>query len=396
MRKVLASDIVVPRTTLNPAENLAEFGQWSSAPIKNFIESVILHDEIVVPISDFTTLWLLIDTFGERAVLDLIDNKVLKFYRYSDIVMYGNNGLGLVITNQREPHYTAAQAIYNPVDKALDLTLQAMPAKPKDAKLRKAALEATTELDVQKLCKDFINDTYKDAIKTGLVDLPLSRFSDVPKYLAGNLYGPMEVIRGSWRSDKVGALLALAAFNVHMAILKEAGCDDNSTRLPILELLDAKFKDYFLNGQAKDSFAVLREIASVPDVGELVLREEVGLEKLIKLRESRDAAAFREWFHANCGSDPVSVGKAYADMIAKSDVAPSFANRVIRFAMTEALTTAVTAAGGGSTVVGIAAGFVMSVVEDYLFKRISRGNSPKFFIDDLKQLESHETLALGK
>ena len=68
MRKILASDVVVPRKTGQPAVDYAEFRKVSSSALKGFVESLILHDAIVIPISQLHDALVVVRCFrGTRA-----------------------------------------------------------------------------------------------------------------------------------------------------------------------------------------------------------------------------------------------------------------------------------------------------------------------------------------
>ncbi len=390
MRKLLASDIVVYRATGIPGTDVDAFAKRSGDATKSFIESILLHDEIVVTISDFTTLWLLLDTFGEHTVIELLERKILTFYRYSGIWMYGTRGFGLTLIHQNPPFYEPIQAIYNPVDKAIDLTLEAMPAKPRDPRLRAAVLDATTLFDGNANSQLVIDATYKDVIAHGILDIPPDQFRDVPKYIDESVRSPEDMSSG-WRVNSTSAVLALVDFNMHMAIFREAGCTDNATRLPVMELLNAKIKSETAGPGANESFAVVREIAGVPDIGALVLQDAVTMTQLMKLRDTRDAVAFREWFHANCDREPLGVARAYADMIATANIELSWPNRIMRFVIGQVTSAGVGWVLSSDPVLAAAGGLLGNSLNEWLCKNVFRGNSPKFFIDNLRQLEAPAT-----
>ena len=388
MRKILASDIVVYRATGIPGPDVEAFASRSGDATKSFIESILLHDQIVVPISDFATLWLLLGTFGEHTIIELLEREILTFYRYSGIWMYGTRGFGLKLVHQTPPFYEPIQAIYNPVDKALDLTLEAMPAKPRDPRLRAAVLSATTLFNGDANSQLVVDATYKDVIGHGIVDIPPDQFRDVPQYINESVHCPDGEMSSGWRLNSTDAVLALANFNMHMAICREAGCTDNATRLPVMELLNAKLRAETAAPGANESFAVVRELAGVPDIGALVLQDAVTMQQLIKLRDTRDAVAFREWFHANFDREPLGVAKAYAEMLERATIQVSWPARIIRFVIGQVISVGVGWLAAGDPVGGAVGGAVSTSLNEWLCKNIIRGNSPKFFIDNLRQLEA--------
>jgi hypothetical protein len=390
MHKILASDIVVPQTTGIPHIDREAFGKRSGPAIKSFIESILLHDAIVVPISEFTTLWLLLDTFGERTIIDLLERKILTFCRYQGLWAYGTRGFGLVLMIAPEGAYEETATKYSPVDKALDFTLKAMPAQPSDPRLKKAVLAATTLFDGRANGQMVIDATYKDVISHGILDLRPEHFRDVPKYIDESVNNPADDMGKGWRVNSTNAVLALADFNMHMAMFREAECTVNATRLPVMQLLNGKARGEASVRRGNESFAIVRELAGVPDIGDLVLRDAVTIEELIKLRETRDAVAFREWFHANCDREPLGLAKAYAEMVERVKIQLSWPARIIRFVIGQVVPVGAGLAIG-DPLTGAAAGVAATALNEWLCKNIIRGNSPKFFIDDLRQLEAPAT-----
>jgi hypothetical protein len=381
VRNILASDIVVPQTTGIQATDLAAFTERSGPAIKSFIDRLLLHDSIVVPLSEFTTLPLLVGTFGEQSIIDMLEKGILKFSRYQGHWMYGTRGVGLTLINAAPGTYNPDATRYSPVDEALDFTLDTLLGRASDPRLRQAVLDATTLFDAVANSQLVVDTTYKHIIAHGVLNIPLEQFRDVPKYIDHSATG------GDWRVNGTLTVLDLVNFNMHQAMAREADCEDNTTRLPASALLNAKIKSEAPAQDANASFAVVRELADIPDIGELVIRDAVTVQKLLRLRETGNAMAFREWVHENCEKDPLGVAKAYADMLGQANIKLSWPARTIRFVLGRVVPVG---AGFviGDPLVGAAFSVALGGLNDWLFKNIIRGHSPKFFIDDLRQLEA--------
>ena len=72
-------------------------------------------------------------------------------------------------------------------------------------------------------------------------------------------------------------------------------------------------------------------------MGELLLQKSLKLSDLIKLRESRDAASFRDCSTKNCDQDPVEITRAYVELLTRLPWISSWTGRVLRFVTTSAL-----------------------------------------------------------
>ncbi len=159
-----------------------------------------------------------------------------------------------------------------------------------------------------------------------------------------------------------------------------AGCPDASTLSPVGHLLKAKAERSLGGLDAAEAFAVLREIADVPDVGEGVLSKQATVGELLKVSRSRSGEQFRKWFHENCRNNPIATGKEYAALLRDVPRIQSMPVKVLRFITT----TALGAIPGVGPIVGAAAG----AVDSFFIEKWLQGSSPKYFIDNLRQIQT--------
>ena len=84
-----------------------------------------------------------------------------------------------------------------------------MPIKPADPKFRARVLGATVPFDFNSHYAAILRSTYTDVITSGLVELPLDRFMEVPRELATNPAGTGGAKEPSCKIDKVDAAFDL-------------------------------------------------------------------------------------------------------------------------------------------------------------------------------------------
>lgn len=345
---------------------------------KTAIESLVLYNELIIPTDDFMSLAALVGTLGEASVVSLIESRSIRFVRVKGALGYCGNGAGLqyftIGSDQGDEKAFCAGA-----DKAIHWALTGLAMRLQNPQLPELVLQATEEIDLQEIWEGVRHETYMDILNSDHLRNYFAVRNTELNALEGIQAKEVRIFGGpnsEWRADEIGIVLALAATNLELRMLQAVEASDASTACPVGHALRAKAERGY-GEQAARSFAVLREIAEIPDLGESILLGSVPIQELIRLRESRSAEQFRAWFHENCRTDPVATGKEYARLLRQVSGIQSFSARVLRFLVT----TAIGYLPGGSALGTVAGG-----IDSFLVDRWFRGQSPKVFIDDLRQL----------
>jgi hypothetical protein len=192
------------------------------------------------------------------------------------------------------------------------------------------------------------------------------------------IYGGPDDDDDGWSPDEINIILSLAVANLEFRLAQMTGCIDSSTASPVGHSIKAKAQRLSPASVALERFTQLRQITDVPDLGEGVLEKIVPLDRLIKLRNSRRAKQFRQWFHTKCQGDVATIGREYAKLVGEVPIIASLPSRIIRFVVT-------TGIGFADPMVGIGA----SVLDAFVVDRVLRRPSPKFFIEDLRQIHAN-------
>lgn len=340
-------------------------------PLKNLIESVVLHPQVVVPTEDFLSLTVLVGTLGESAVIRLLESGRLRFARLRGSICYGGGGAGLAYYEIGDPNSPFPHAA--PIDAAIDWALSGLNLQSRDPLLPKLAIAATSEIVAKEISDSLRDETYRDVISDPVRHQYFWEHNRDMQRLQG--IGPKEVrIYGGpdepATGDEIDIVLAVAAANVELRLGQLVGDADLSTSAPIGHLLKTKGKRAF-GAEAGESFAQLREIAGIPDVGELVLSNDVEIQKLIKLAESRDGQQFQGWFHQNCRTDAIGAAREYVKLLNEIPHIQRAPAKVLRFLITSVL--------GKIPILGE----VASLADSFVVERLLRGPSPKYFIENL-------------
>jgi len=263
------------------------------------------------------------------------------------------------------------------LDYAIRSALEAR-TEPTDPSIVKLVEEATTEVPVDTIAERVRHETYTDILGApDLRELFAIRNADMTR-LAGVGPKTVRIFSGtasdSWQGDEIDMVMALACTNVELYLSELAECADMATSSPVGHLLKPKHGRCIGEHGSEAGFQTLCEVADIPDVGEAVLTHQVTTEDVLRLRESPSGVSFRKWFHENCRGAPLSVAREYTALLRHVPKVSSLPSRVLRFIATQLL----------GLIPGV--GGVASGVDSFFIDRMLRGNCPKFFIEDLRQL----------
>lgn len=348
---------------------------------KSFIENLLLYDNVIIPTQDFLPLTLLLDVLGEDIVLNLISSNSLKFLRFKGAFCYIGNGGGLQ-TYKIFSEPDAAMPFSAPVNEAILWALNEIPEKHKDPKLPKIVLDATTEIDSNSLKDEIRHETYMDILGSPYLRNIFAIRNKYMDRLAGINAKEVRIYGGAnseqWKGDEIDNVLLLAATNLELHLMNKASCEDLMTSNPIGHILKAKV-DRCLKGQVSDNtFTTLKEIANIPDIGEGVLTKQIDIKSLLRIKQSREGEAFRKWFHAHCRDDAKTMAKEYIKLMEQIPKINSLPLRILRFILTTGI--------GTIPHVGPLLGTVASITDSFFIDKWLHGSSPKFFIENLKQI----------
>jgi len=378
--KRLAADLWAVFNFGNPNDRYQKFLKRGRPPIKQLIESFLLHPEVLVPTEDYLSLSVLVGTLGERAVIEMLDSGRLKFVRLRGSLAYIGNGGGIQFYEIGDPDKPSPHCA--PVNEAIAWALGGLNVPVKDPALAKLAVRATREVAGTDISDAIRHETYMDVLNSPYLRNRFAIRNTNMERLAGigpkgvRIYGgPDEPSSG----DEIDTVLALGMVNVELRLADVVGASDVATASPVGQMLKAKV-ERTAGREIADSFGELREIADIPDVGEAVLGQHVTVAEVLTLAASRDGAAFQDWFHKNCRTDALTTAREYARVLKEVPRVQAVPTKILRFL----LTTAAGLIPGLGLVMGPAA----SGIDSFVLDRIARGSSPKYFIERLDQLAS--------
>ncbi len=366
----------------DPNERYQNFLSNGRVEFRNFIENSLLYDEVYVPTQDFLSLTILLGVLGEDAVQDLLATGTLKFIRVKGGITYVGNGLGIqpaeIFSKENQ-----AQPFCSEMDYAVDWAINGLDIKIKDKKLSQKIIDNSIEIDVKQITEEIKYETYRDINSS----IELQSFFSLRNKSLNNLKGIKKTeVRtyggknsDSWKGDEIDTCLLLSNTNLELKLMETTGCLDMTTSNPIGHMLRAKFKREVGKKNNTDSMTVLKEIASIPDYGEALLNKQINYSDLMRIKTTKNGAEFRTWFHKNCNGDDKVIAKEYIKLLQDSPKIEKLPIKILRFIITSGL--------GFIPIVGSAIGTGAGIIDTFFLDKWSKGYSPKFFIEDLKQLK---------
>ncbi|NUN63223.1 hypothetical protein HCU40_00320 [Pseudanabaena biceps] len=373
MFKVLAGNL---SATFNlDGKHLGRYLQ-NKEMIKNSIcEELILHDQIFIPTQDYLTACGLILVLGEKNFISLLEDKRIHFLRLSGVFGYvkGAGMDGTLITmidpNSKRPQDSSVE---ESIKVGLSVISNQITEKNKITELliqESTALEMSIVLDAVK------SDTYRDLRATSLWN---DKYNCANKdFLALPGMEAMQVrVIGSGTNPKINpvdALLALALFNIELYLSLKLDCTSSSTGSPLGDLIDIKLDRLVEQSVRSKNMWSLLEINNVPDLGKLDLTDGCNFKDLLKVIRSQNANEFRKWFHDRKTLDEREIFKEYVGLLSEVPAIQTIPSKAIRFCV-----------GNGLGFVPVV-GQMFSFIDTFLLEKFLKGNSPRYFIEDLKK-----------
>ena len=367
----------------NSNERYQQFLQVGKSPFKCLIESLLLFDQIVIPTNDFMPLSLIAGVLGERALQRLLDEDAVKFARFKGSLCYLGNGGGVSVFQVGSAEHNAPIYFSAPLDEATRAAIDAVNANLDKKKTAELATRATAEFSIE--VEELRTMTYSQIKKSprvikakGLVDV--RRLKGIQPNQVRLLSGVLQ----EGQDDDIFQVLRVAQACVEVKAAATTDCNDIYTSDQVSELFRGALTRASGSAHPGNAYVELRELADLPDVGELVLHDKDLIEGILNLRNSTAGVQFREWFQENVRTDPGYVAREYAKMLQQVPGIQSGTARTIRFLAQVGVGAASAVALDAAA--GFVAGAAAGAIDSFLVDRMFRGSSPKVFLEKLQKL----------
>jgi hypothetical protein len=164
--------------------------------------------------------------------------------------------------------------------------------------------------------------------------------------------------------------------NIELWLAREFDCISGMTGSPIGDCISLKL-DRLVGEQASHQrLWDFLDIAGVPDVSKPLLDDQEEMAKFIDLTTTRDADAFRQWFHKNTELAEKELIKSYVDILHGTPWIQRPGGRVLRM---------VSSLGLGTLGLGFLVDATASMMDNFVLDKYARGKGAKFFIESLRK-----------
>jgi len=350
------------------------------AAIKNSLcEDLVLHDQIQVPTQDFLTACGLILIVGEHGLLELIEQRRLKFIRTRCVFGYvrgtgPEGGLGIFADpNKQRPQDCS-------IEESVHAALKVIEANIKERKkLHKVIVQNSSPIDWSEILNAVRRESIEDLKQTTLwrSEYESDKFDVLAlpgmKQMQVRVIGP-----GHDPSiNVVDTLLMLVRYNADLFLSKKYNCENVSPFFPVGDLLAIKSKRMGLETSISDKLWNFLEVIGIPDFGQIDLHAGKNFVNFLRITSSKTAKDFRGWFHSRNSLNEKELLREYLAVLNEVPWIQRLPVKALRFAVT---TTSGLIPGLGQAV---------SLFDTFVVDRLFRGKSPKFFVDDLTKFKGN-------
>lgn len=376
-KNILAGDMWAVFNFGNPNQRYQKFLSTGKPRFQNFFDSTVLYDEIVIPTDDFMSLAVLVGVLGVGPVSEMLDAGVIRFVRAKGALAYIGNGGGLLAYKIRSPDGIESP-FAAPLEESIMWALNGLNSvdKTQAKNISDKVIMSTKEISLTVDGSLIREQTYADILASSYLRDKFhltGNLSSIPG-IAGDQVRIYDGLDSEADQDQISTLLKLAFANLEMRLADLAECSDVSTGSPTGHLLRGK-QERARAQQLEQGKAALKEIANIPDIGTWMLSDPKQIVQLLKLRSSSSGIAFRKWFHEAMENGDGNIAKAYIELLSEVPPLQKPSSRALRFLVT---------AGWG--IVEPISGTIAAAADNFLIDRFLNRSSPKFFLENLKQL----------
>jgi hypothetical protein len=363
------------------AKFIGDRQRWAHA-----VNQLLVYDQVVIPTNDFGIVPVLAKWYGTGALSEAIDCGAIRFLRRDSLLAYLGSGNGISAVQMRptpQRQFTWWQeAMWGDIDRALDLQLERgpHPIDPEERDgLRTRVLRATDQFktDNSVFMARVENETNEDIINSDALSTRVRELSGIPavSFDLRRAPGMTDKVRFSGEDlmpDPVDLILRVAEINLDLLDAERSGAADICAADGAELVIASKAKRLGRGRALEDGLLRVLQLSGLPDIGQAVAGGQIPFEEVWKLRQHRDAAAFRGWVRKADPADARDLERAYVKSL-ESVSSGSLPVRAIRFVLCVGL----------DSLTGVP---VASAVDAFLGDRLLRGRPPKLFIDRARRL----------
>jgi hypothetical protein len=351
--------------------------------VEKICEQLILHDQVLVPTNDFLTAVGLLEILGENTFIDLLESEQLRFIRLRQVFGYvrgsGRDG-SLAVFGDPENLRPQDSPIESSISAGLSNSRISLRNREKISRLLAAgSLSMESASVVDGIREQTYSDFRKSAFWNSGYSYPRTtglRLPGISKHEVRVLGPETDVI-----ANPVDALLSLAQANIEGFLSQHFDCASTSSASPIGDSVALKLKGQQRCGnRSPDELWSFLKLEGIPDLAAVTCVEPDKFSDLLRLTRSRNCNEFRIWFAKNRHLSEMELCARYVELLHDVPWVNRAPIKALRFLIT-------TVAGKWADAKGLlGVGEVVGFLDSFLADKL-HGNSPKYFVADLKTFQ---------
>lgn len=379
MLRILAGDLTAPQ--LFDGSHGARYLARGPEIAQKVCEQLILHEQVLIPTTDYLTAAGLIDILGEELVIEVLESDQLRFVRLRNQLAYTRNlnrTGGLVIVSDPEEKRPGSSPIESSIQAALREVRRPLRNREQLARL---LIERSVEMELAPILTLVRDQVYADLRKSKYWHSSYANSRDGTLRLPGIEKGQVRILGPATDpvSNPVDALLALALANVELYLAKHFKCISTSTGASIGDCISIKLSKGRSSGQKSPAeLWSFLEIENVPNLAIAAVEQPERLKALVKLTRSKNCDVFRQWLFEAAELTERELITRYIELLHDVPWVASAPVKAIRMAIVAGL-------GIGASAYGIPlVGDALGALDAFGTEQVLKGSSAKYFVDDLK------------
>ena len=350
---------------------------------------LLIYDTLIIPTKDFGIVPILAKWMGMAAFQDALKAQAFSFLHLPSMLGYAGNGVGIsgfvIGPSLERPFRWWQTAVFGDISTAIELQIrngiEGLTSRQRSHLIQSVTSRAQSlSYSNDDFMQNIVHETYTDIMGSPELSALVSLLSRDPRRIdltkvPGVEPNQMKISHVGPIREPADVVLRVAEMNLAIFMASAAQQADLVVPNGAGLVMQSKLARAGIDGSISQNLIRLLELNKLPDPSFAVAADELSLEKIWELRQSRTSRRFRSWLRDVNAHDPRELERAYVESLGEISFVGSLPNRTLRFLLTAGI-------GAANPIIGLAAG----AADTFALDRLTRGFRPKLFIDKFRSL----------
>lgn len=395
MRKLLSTNLGIFPGLAKTAE-IADSLLLSKSHKAEFINQLILYDQIFIPTSNLAIIPVLRNWLGENFFDLFVKENIIVLIRHDHWISYVGNGGGLgfhqILPGDNKEDINIALAAHLPLEKVLpSIIANTTPSSSPQrfSQLESLLSEKIISIPIENYKQNLRHETYTDIIKSKFLrsffllkhpnGTSLDRLSGIkPNQVV--VYCP-HLPANQYNNPEIRTVLDIAFQNFILILGSELHVTDIQATDTTLNVCKAKGERFSFDEERLNQFLSIFKVEGIPSIGDAFVSGIIEIPDVIRIRESKQTLKFRTWLEKNLQDNPTEILQEYIDSLNQFSWLKSIPVNFFKI-------------GVQTTIDWVAKQFgdpgftstIFSIADSFLFEKWANTSSPRLFINEVKNI----------